>query len=98
MPGVIVHHKEYINPANIHDARITLDVSNMEYLCEDCHNKEHKTKPNDRYKFDAHGNLLPPEPKNQAHPPAHANKGIAVEPREGGPKNSAGSHAYKGGQ
>ena len=59
-PGVIVHHKKYITPGNIHDARVTLDLNNLEYVCEDCHNKEHKAKPNSRYTFDAKGNLLPP--------------------------------------
>ena len=48
-PGVIVHHKKYITPGNIHDARVTLDLNNLEYVCEDCHNKEHKAKPNSRY-------------------------------------------------
>lgn len=43
-PGVIVHHKKYITPGNIHDARVTLDLNNLEYVCEDCHNKEHKAK------------------------------------------------------
>lgn len=42
VPGVIVHHKEYITPNNVHDASVTLDPANLEYLCEDCHNKEHK--------------------------------------------------------
>ena len=69
-PGVIVHHKKYITPGNIHDARVTLDLNNLEYVCEDCHNKEHKAKPNSRYTFDAKGNLLPPkENKQQTTPP-----------------------------
>lgn len=60
VPGAIVHHKEYITPGNIHDARITLALDNLEYVCEDCHNKEHKAKQNSRYRFDEKGNLLPP--------------------------------------
>lgn len=71
-PGVIVHHKKYITPGNIHDARVTLDLNNLEYVCEDCHNKEHKAKPNSRYTFDAKGNLLPPkENKQQTTPPRY---------------------------
>ena len=35
VPGVIVHHKEYITPNNVHDASVTLDPANLEYLCED---------------------------------------------------------------
>lgn len=58
--GAIVHHKEYITPGNINNAKITLSLDNLEYLCEDCHNKEHKSKHNTRYRFDTNGNLLPP--------------------------------------
>ena len=43
-PGVIVHHKDYITPENIHNPGVTLNLDNLEYLCEDCHNKEHKAK------------------------------------------------------
>lgn len=60
-PGVIVHHKNYITPGNIHDPGVTLNLDNLEYLCEDCHNKEHKAKPNNRYRFDSNGGLLPPK-------------------------------------
>lgn len=41
-PGYIVHHKEYITPGNINNPNITLNLDNLEYVCEDCHNKEHK--------------------------------------------------------
>ncbi len=58
-PGYIVHHKQYITPGNINNTRITLDLNNLEYVCEDCHNKEHKAAHNERYTFDAQGNLLP---------------------------------------
>ena len=40
-PGYIVHHKEYITPGNISNPNITLNLDNLEYVCEDCHNKEH---------------------------------------------------------
>lgn len=69
VPGVIVHHKEYITPNNVHDASVTLDPANLEYLCEDCHNKEHKAKPNTRYRFDSDGKLLPPKEMVQQTPP-----------------------------
>lgn len=58
--GVIVHHKRHITPKNINDPHITLSLSNLELLCEDCHNKEHKRKENARYKFAKDGSLLPP--------------------------------------
>ena len=39
--GYIVHHKISLTPANIDDANITLSHDNLEYLCLECHNKEH---------------------------------------------------------
>lgn len=60
VPGKIVHHKKHITPKNINDPRITLSFANLELLCEDCHNKEHKRKKNSRYSFAADGSLLPP--------------------------------------
>lgn len=42
--GYIVHHKTYITKDNINDPNITLSWSNLEYLCHDCHNKEHFQK------------------------------------------------------
>ena len=72
-PGYIVHHKEYITPGNIGNADITLNLDNLEYVCEDCHNKEHKAadRPK-RYEFDENGNLLPPKENSKADhtPPA----------------------------
>ena len=58
-PGKIVHHKEYITPENIDDTRITLSHSNLEYLCQDCHNAEHHSHDVTRegLMFDADGNL-----------------------------------------
>lgn len=94
-PGCIVHHKKYITPENIGDSRITLDLCNLEYVCEDCHNKEHKAKHNTRYSFDANGNMLPP-PQDQ-HPPGVRFWTDPKEPRELHPKNAAGSGAYEGG-
>jgi len=40
-PGKIVHHKELLTPQNINDPMITLNHELLEYLCQDCHNKEH---------------------------------------------------------
>ena len=48
VPGYIVHHKIRLNGFNINDPSITLNWDNLEYLCLDCHNKEHfksKSKP-----------------------------------------------------
>ncbi len=60
--GAIVHHRIHITPKNINNPYITLDVNNLEYVCEDCHNKEHSTKQHKRYGFDQNGNLTPPAP------------------------------------
>lgn len=59
-PGEIVHHKTYITPENIHDPEITLNFNNLELLCQDCHNKEHHSKPLTRegLTFDNKGNLI----------------------------------------
>ncbi len=57
--GEIVHHKIYLTPANIHNPNVTLNWSNLELLCRDCHNKEHKRKQNARYSVDERGNILP---------------------------------------
>jgi len=60
-PGKILHHKEYITPDNINDPNITLNHDNLEYLCQDCHNREHHERYSSvRYglEFDAEGNLI----------------------------------------
>jgi 5-methylcytosine-specific restriction endonuclease McrA len=60
-PGYIVHHKEYITPDNISNPNITLNLDNLEYVCEDCHNKEHhRNDKKKRYAFDEAGNLISP--------------------------------------
>lgn len=56
-PGIIVHHKKELTPDNINDPRIALSFDNLELLCEDHHNKQHKAKPK-RYSFDAAGNII----------------------------------------
>lgn len=43
-PGLIVHHKELLTPMNINDPNITLNWNLLEYLCLECHNKEHTQK------------------------------------------------------
>ena len=40
-PGKILHHKQYITIDNINDPYITLNWDNLEFECQDCHNKEH---------------------------------------------------------
>ncbi len=58
-PAKIVHHKQYLTPANINDTSITLSWDNLEALCQDCHNKEHhKSEEQRRYCFDEDGNII----------------------------------------
>lgn len=40
-PAAIVHHRRYITADKLDDESVTLDYSNLEALCRDCHNKEH---------------------------------------------------------
>ncbi len=56
----IVHHINYIDNSNIDDINITLNPDNLEGLCIDCHNKEHKQGKITRngYSFDDNGNLI----------------------------------------
>lgn len=60
-PGLILHHKIYLTPENINDPNITLSFENLEYLCLDCHNREHsnKNKTRQRYKFAESGDIIP---------------------------------------
>lgn len=39
--GDILHHTIELTPLNINDTNITLNHDNLEYVCIDCHNKEH---------------------------------------------------------
>lgn len=60
-PGKIVHHKTYIDSYNINNPNITLNHSNLEYLCQDCHNREHFEKYSpvrEGFMFDDEGNLI----------------------------------------
>lgn len=41
-PGKIVHHKEHLNPDNINNPEVTLNVDNLEYVCKKCHNLLHE--------------------------------------------------------
>lgn len=65
-PGYIVHHKITLTPQNINDPNTTLNWNNLEYLCQNCHNKEHhKNKEGitrDGLEFDEFGNLVQSPP------------------------------------
>lgn len=63
-PGHIVHHKEHLTPKNINDPNITLNHNNLEYLCLECHNEEHKrfkkkSPVRKGFRFNKKGELIP---------------------------------------
>jgi hypothetical protein len=62
--GRIVHHKKYITAANINNSSVSLDWSNLELLCDSCHQKEHQKSQNtsENTRFDANGDLIQAPP------------------------------------
>ena len=56
-PGQEVHHIKRLNVNNIKDVSVSLDQNNLEFLCKDCHNKEHK-RFSSKQLFDSEGNLI----------------------------------------
>lgn len=55
-PGKIVHHRIPLTPERMADDSLLYGFDNLELLCADCHNKEHKSDR--RYAFDAEGNII----------------------------------------
>lgn len=55
-PGEIVHHKVWLTRDNVSDPSVTLDWSNLELVCRDCHAQIHDAR-NRRYKVDALGRV-----------------------------------------
>ena len=58
-PGYIVHHRVYLTPANINNPDISLNTKNLEFLCHECHDREHNSRL--RVRFDENGRVIPPE-------------------------------------
>ena len=58
--GYIVHHKEHLTPGNINSPSVSLNWDNLEYVCQDCHNKMHMGKEilRDGLMFDDDGQLI----------------------------------------
>lgn len=56
----IVHHKEYLNDMNVYDENISLNEENLEGICKECHEEEHKQIEALRknYLFDDNGQLI----------------------------------------
>ena len=55
--GIEVHHKDRLSIDNVTDTSISLNQDNLELLCRDCHNKEHKRFSKDKI-FDKDGNII----------------------------------------
>lgn len=54
VPAEQVHHKIKLTPENLKDPAIALNWDNLEALCSDCHQAEHKKK---RWICDANGSV-----------------------------------------
>ena len=54
VPGDEVHHKIRLTPENIKDPQVALNWNNLELLCKDCHNQEHRPK---RWRTDEFGHV-----------------------------------------
>ena len=63
-PGKILHHVIELSPDNIHDPEITLNWDNLQYVCQDCHNKIHHSGQVTREGliFDSSGNIVEANP------------------------------------
>lgn len=62
--GYIVHHKELLTEHNINNPMISLNHELLEYVCKECHDKEHyleingKEKEKINYMFDENGDYV----------------------------------------
>lgn len=60
-PASIAHHKHYLTAANVTNPQISLNPSNLEALCMECHNREHFGTGGATaagYTFDENGDLI----------------------------------------
>lgn len=55
--GQEVHHIKRLNIDNVNDVSISINPENLELLCKECHNKEHK-RFSSNLKFDEEGNFI----------------------------------------
>lgn len=67
--GYIVHHRQHITPENITDPMVTLSHTNLEYLCQECHNKEHFGDAGLRYMIGEDGQPMSPSIVDNRLPP-----------------------------
>ncbi len=55
--GEEVHHKKRLTINNVRDVSVSISQDNLELLCKNCHNKEHK-RFSCKQLFDEEGNLI----------------------------------------
>ena len=63
-PGYIVHHKVHLSPENINDQNVSLNFSNLEFVCHHCHDIIHGNCPREidgltKLRFDQNGQPIP---------------------------------------
>lgn len=62
LPGYIVHHKKHLNECNVSMPEISLNHSNLEFVCKPCHDDEHlpsRKLSEQTMVFDASGQPIP---------------------------------------
>lgn len=59
-PGLIVHHKVWLDDTNCNDPTISLNPDNFRYECQTCHNKEvdPRRETPGRVKYGPNGEIL----------------------------------------
>jgi len=55
--GEEVHHKKRLTIDNVKDSLVSINQENLELLCKDCHNKEHK-RFFPTIEFDSNGDMI----------------------------------------
>ena len=55
--GEEVHHIKSLNIENVKDVSVSINPVNLELLCKNCHNVEHK-RFNSKQIFDINGNII----------------------------------------
>ena len=91
VPATIAHHKIWLTKQNINDPAVALSHSNLEALCQDCHNKEHHRTQKLCYRFDANGNILPSPPHQKVKREGENTEGRANEKLRRGAHRGCGS-------
>lgn len=58
VPGKVVHHRTWLNDETVNDPAVSLNFSNLELVCQDCHNAEHHSATVKRFRFNDAGDLI----------------------------------------